>query len=70
VCAMSRGHSIHDGVGVAAAVSDASADCRCLMSTIASSSSEMVTGTAQADQMSYLGETASRRVSMGQFVAG
>ena len=50
-------------------VSDASADCRCLMSTIASSSSEMVTGTAQADQMSYLGETASRRVSMGQFVA-
>ena len=51
-------------------VSDASADCRCLMSTIASSSSEMVTGTAQADQISYLGETASRRVSMGQFVAG
>jgi len=37
--------------------------CECLMSTIASSSSEMVTGTAQADQMSYLCETASRRVS-------
>jgi hypothetical protein len=47
----------------------ASADwtsCECLMSTIASSSSEMVTGTAQVDQMSYLGETASRRVSMDQ----
>jgi hypothetical protein len=47
----------------------ASADwtsCECLMSTIASSSSEMVTGTAQVDQVSYLGETASRRVSMDQ----
>jgi hypothetical protein len=39
---------------------------KCLMSTNASCSSEMVTGTAQPDQMSYLGETASRRVSMGR----
>jgi len=38
------------------------AGCKCLMSTIASSSSEMVTGTARAEQMSYLGETASVRL--------
>jgi DNA-directed RNA polymerase subunit RPC12/RpoP len=50
-------------------VADASADwtgCERLMSTIASCSSEMVTGTAQADQMSYLCETASRQVSKDQ----
>ena len=40
--------------------------CERLMSTIASCSSEMVTGTAQADQMSYLCETASRQVSKDQ----
>jgi len=48
---------------------EASADwtgCERLMSTIASCSSEMVTGTAQADQMSYLCETASRQVSKDQ----
>jgi hypothetical protein len=73
MCAMSRGHSIHDGGLLLLLQSErapgASADwtsCECLMSTIASSSSEMVTGTAQVDQVSYLGETASRRVSMDQ----